>query len=308
MKRFFLGLVKFILGLVFFLASAVFVVLLVLGLWFINQDDHRKNEIDEKKSQSTAKANADEEKNELKVNVSKLPSDDQQELKKIKVSERTISKDDGKILQGIKYLNFVDNVQAEMDSMTVQPICQIICDSSWLDRQRLSADPYIYLEKFYLQNRNRALEDFYFRHALESTKVVAEVLTPSMRELYIQGLDIENKNYLEQAAYVAKFQFSVAEVLYNISQLNKNFQNYEMKMEKLSELRRTCQYTSAKKVQQSCFDVLASSEAPVLDPKVLKEATVQASSDLQMAETEITKTPTTEEAKSSPVEELDLSE
>jgi hypothetical protein len=253
MKRVILVLIKLIFGLVLFIVSAVFVVLLVLGLWFINLDDYRKNEI---KSPPISEHTDEDKVNGTKVNVFKLPADDQQELKNSKVIKRTISKDDGKILQGIKYLDFAEKVLAEMDMVPHQPICQIICDTSSLDQERLVNDPYLYLEKFYVQNKNRALEDFYFRHKLESTKVVTVALTLTMREMYVQGLQIDKKNILEQTAYVAKFQFATAQVLYNISQLKEKFKNYEENMSQLLELRKTCEYTSAKAVQQNCFDIL----------------------------------------------------
>lgn len=258
MKKITLVLIKFIGGLVVFFVSAVYVVLLVLGLWFINLDDYRNSE--------AANAQTLENSDESKVNVSKLPADDQQEIKNSQVIKRTISKDDGKILQGIKYLNFVEKVQVEIDSIPAKPICETICLASWLDQERLLTDPYLYLEKFYVQNKSRALDDFQFRHALESTKVVAAILTPSMREMYVQGLEIEKKNILEQIIYVTKFQLAALQALYNISQLNINFQNHEKKMQKLTELQRTCEYTSFKKVKQSCFEVWVSPEEPVLNP------------------------------------------
>lgn len=258
--------IKFTLGLLLFFVSAVYVVLLILGLWFINQADYRSEEEMLGKAAQSAEM-ADEDKNELKVNVSKLPSDDQQDLQNSKITKRTISRDDGKILQAVKYLNFIEKVQVEMETESISPVCELICDTSSLDPEKLATDPYIYAEKFYIRNKNRALEDFYFRHAVESTQVVALILTPRMREMYIHGLEIEKKNIFEQIAYVTKFQFAAAQSVYNISQLNKNFQNHEKKMAKLIELRGTCEYTSAKKVQQSCFEVLESEEEPVLMPQ-----------------------------------------
>ena len=271
MKIFFLGVVKFILGLVVFFTSAVYVVILVLGLWFINQADYRSEE--EQVGNTTQNAtNAETEKNELKINVAKLPSDDQQDLKKSNVIKRTILRTDGKVLQAIKYLNFTEKVQAEIEAAPVQHLCEIICSPSGLDQEKLVSDPYVSVERFYVQNKNRALEDFNFRHAMEATKVVSLILTPRMREMYIHGLEIENKNLFEQAVYVTKFQFAAGQAVYNISQLNKNFQNHEKKMNELLEIRKTCEYTSRKKVQKACDDILAAqneSELALVDkPKV----------------------------------------
>ena len=280
MKKIALWFIKFILGIVVFFASAVYVVILILGLWFINQADYRNELTQEEKAKQGIESSA-EEKHQVKVNISKLPSDDQQEFKNSKVIKRTISRDDGKILQAVKYLNFFDNVQAEIELDPVKPICKIICDASSLDQERLVSDPYSYVEKFYIQNKNRALDDFYFRHALEATKVVALILTPRMREMYIHGLEIENKNIFEQIVYVTKFQFAAGQALYNISQLNKNFQNHEKKMSVLVDLRKTCEYTSLKRVQKACDEVLLAKSETELEqidkPKV--RPTVQAESE-----------------------------
>ena len=276
-NRILFGIIKFILATIVFFVSAIFMVILILGLWFINQADYKTvEEQAEKKSQNLA---IQDNHSEPKLNVSKLPSDDQQELINSKLIKRTIFKNDGKILQAIKYLNFVEKLQLEIETSTTQPICKLICSSSGLDQERMANDPYLYVEKFYIQNRSRAIDDFYFRHSVEAARVVSLILTPRMREMYIDGLEIESKSYLDQAIYVTKFQFAAAQALYNISQLNKKFQNHEKKMAKLIELRITCDYTSAKKVQQSCADMLDSSEEPVLDPKIVARVKPASSDD-----------------------------
>lgn len=287
MKRVFVAILKLFFGLIFFFASAVYVVILVLGLLFINQADYRA-ELDEEQKSARKLETLEDEKNEIKLNVSKLPSDDQQDLKKSNTIKRTILRTDGKVLQAIKYLNFTEKVQAEIDAAPVPNLCEIICNPSGLDQEKLESDPYISVERFYVQNKNRALDDFNFRHAMEATKVVSLILTPRMREMYIHGLEIEKKNLFEQAVYVTKFQFAAGQAIYNISQLNKNFQNHEKKMDELLEIRKTCGYTSRKKVQKACDDILAAqneSELALVDkPKV--RPSEPASSDPEEAVTD----------------------
>ncbi len=257
MKNVLLISVKIILGLILFFSSSVFVVILVLGIWFINQDDYRRIEQKSKFTNTTSLSKDKkpiEQKSTIKLNLKDETSSSDAVLRV--ADERIISKEDGKIFQGLKYLDFVDKVQAEMDTKQLNHICEIICDNSSFDRERLVADPYVYLENFYLQNKNRAYEDFYFRHNLESAKVIAIIINPGIRDLYMQSLSIEQKSLYEQTLFLAKFQYMLAYSIYSIDQIGKKFKNHEKKMSDLRELRKTCDYTSAKAAQRSCYQIL----------------------------------------------------
>lgn len=252
MKKILLISVKITLGLILFFSSVIFVVILVLGIWFINQDDYRRAE---QKSKVTNTTPLSKDKKPIEQKSLEGETSSSNTVSRV-ADERIISKEDGKVLQGLKYLDLVDKVQADMENMQLSHICQIICDSSTLDRERLVADPYLYLEDFYLKNKNRAFEDFYFRQNLESAKVISLIVNPGMRDLYLKSLDIEEKSLFEQSLYLARFQFVIAHSIYRIDQLGKKFKNHEKNMSDLLELRKACEYTSAKKVQQNCYEIL----------------------------------------------------
>lgn len=156
-------------------------------------------------------------------------------------------------------LNKFDALMTELARKPLPPLCSTLCDPSYMDRERLSAERTDYLISYYKQEGSRALQDPAFRMQIAGLSFISRIFSKSLRSV-LTDIDIAAKNpeVAENKLWMAlRIETLALKEMTRLAMQSDVLKREATQLDKLRELHRSCNKGVARKqIVSECNSLL----------------------------------------------------
>jgi hypothetical protein len=153
-------------------------------------------------------------------------------------------------------LNGFDELQSKIAAHKSPPLCDVICNPSNFDRDRMLEERTPYLKSFYQENGERALKDPYFQLKLREIGFLSDIFPSSFRRIW---MDVEQKRnepltVSQKISWSLRFEFAA---LKEASRLRDRWEDLKKESDRIQAFRdliQSCQkgLRPAKDLRSDC--------------------------------------------------------
>lgn len=158
------------------------------------------------------------------------------------------------VAQLVGFINQVDKITSIKSNLTLLPICEIICNSSRfnIDKSKNNAPDAQFFD-FFLNNQNRAFDDFHFRIQLERLDDISSLFPDYIKKLLTELENLENVSEQQKIWFSLKAQYDIARFATHLNNLTINLEKKKRILDDLIKLRTNCGTAHIDETRSSCY-------------------------------------------------------
>lgn len=127
----------------------------------------------------------------------------------------------------VKELNAFDQLSQEVSQKALPPSCSVVCAPSQLDAEQIKSERSFYLQKYFANDKIRALKDPQFRLKLKEVAFLSELFPPPFRKIITQ---LKTKSETEVQSSTSKFILALqleAAIFVELTQIQSRFRSLQ---------------------------------------------------------------------------------